>query len=52
MNGVPSERYEALAAAITELLPYQVPELLALSVDRGASAYLSWVSDSLNEPPG
>ena len=45
------ERYDALASAIAELHPYEVPELVAIPVARGASAYLDWVAASVNETP-
>ncbi len=37
-------RWEALAAAIRERHPYDVPELLALPVERGLDEYLSWLA--------
>jgi periplasmic divalent cation tolerance protein len=37
------ERLHELEAAIGELHPYAVPELLALPVTRGAAPYLQWV---------
>lgn len=43
-------RYHDLAAAVSELHPYEVPELVALPVERGSKSYLGWVSESLNEP--
>lgn len=46
-----AERYDELAAAVAEIHPYEVPELLALPVARGAEPYLNWVSDSVKEPP-
>lgn len=46
-----AERYEELAAAIARLHPYEVPEILALPVARGSENYLSWVSESVSEPP-
>lgn len=36
-------RLDALAARLVELHPYDVPELLALPVERGLPAYLDWV---------
>jgi periplasmic divalent cation tolerance protein len=45
------ERYEALAAAIAELHPYEVPEVLAVPIERGSASYLSWVAESVSEPP-
>ena len=35
--------YPALESAIRERHPYQLPELLALSVAQGLPAYLDWV---------
>jgi periplasmic divalent cation tolerance protein len=37
------ERLEALQRRLEELHPYDVPELVALSVEGGSSAYLKWV---------
>lgn len=39
-----SARVEALQEAFTELHPYKVPELLALSVDTGLGKYLEWIN--------
>ncbi len=39
-------RVEALKARIAELHPYDVPEILVLSVTDGAASYLKWVHDS------
>lgn len=36
--------YPALEARIRELHPYEVPEIVALPVDRGLPAYLNWVA--------
>jgi periplasmic divalent cation tolerance protein len=37
-------RWDALAAAVQQRHPYQVPELLALPVAQGLPAYLSWLA--------
>lgn len=37
------ERYAALEQRICGLHPYQVPEVIALPVEAGSQAYLSWV---------
>lgn len=37
--------YPRLEAAILELHPYDTPEVLALSVQQGAEAYLKWVAE-------
>jgi len=38
-----AERWPELAAALPELHPYEVPELLALPVAAGDPRYLAWV---------
>ena len=43
------DRWEALASAIAARHPYEVPELLALPVERGLDAYLSWVTEETTE---
>lgn len=40
-----SERYEALEAEIRARHPYELPEVVALPIDRGLPAYLQWVAD-------
>lgn len=37
------DRVERLARRLTEIHPYDVPEVLAMAVDRGAPEYLRWV---------
>jgi periplasmic divalent cation tolerance protein len=38
-----AERLPALRAAVAELHPYELPELVALAVAGGSDAYLRWV---------
>ena len=38
--------YPALEARLKTLHPYDVPEIIALPVERGLDAYLQWVSAS------
>ena len=40
----PAERYGALEAAIRAGHPYELPEIIALTVERGLPAYLDWVA--------
>jgi periplasmic divalent cation tolerance protein len=40
-------KWEALAAAVREHHPYDVPELLALPVNRGLDLYLSWLASEV-----
>lgn len=39
-------RYPALEAAIQALHPYELPEVVAVRVERGLPAYLAWVADA------
>ena len=41
------DAYESLQQRVLELHSYSVPEVLGLSVDAGAPAYLRWVHDSV-----
>jgi periplasmic divalent cation tolerance protein len=43
---IKTTRYADLEAAIRELHPYEVPEILALPVAEGNCSYLQWVADS------
>jgi periplasmic divalent cation tolerance protein len=38
-------RYPALEAAILANHPYELPEIVALPVERGLPAYLNWVAE-------
>jgi periplasmic divalent cation tolerance protein len=42
-----AERYDALAARLRALHPYEVPEILALDVAAGAASYLAWVGEQV-----
>ena len=44
-------RYGDLESAIRRLHPYEVPEVLALSVEKGSESYLAWVSQCVSETP-
>jgi periplasmic divalent cation tolerance protein len=39
-----AERYQALQTTLRQLHPYEVPEIIALPLDQGLPAYLSWVT--------
>jgi periplasmic divalent cation tolerance protein len=41
-----TERVAALTRRLAELHPYEVPEILVLSVEGGGDAYLAWVAAS------
>jgi periplasmic divalent cation tolerance protein len=38
------ERYAALEQALCAAHPYEVPEIIALPIERGLPAYLDWVA--------
>jgi len=42
------EHFEALRERIVALHPYDVPEVIALTIDGGSAAYLDWIEKSLN----
>jgi periplasmic divalent cation tolerance protein len=43
--------YPALEKCITELHPYDVPEIIALPITQGLPAYLNWLSaETLQQP--
>jgi periplasmic divalent cation tolerance protein len=42
-----AERFDDLAARVTALHPYQVPELIALPITEGLPAYLAWLSGAV-----
>lgn len=39
-----ADNYAALEVAIRERHPHEIPEIVALPVDRGLPAYLNWVA--------
>ena len=39
-----AERYPALEAAIRAGHPYELPEIIAVPIERGLPAYLDWVA--------
>ena len=41
--------FEAVAAAIKELHSYELPEILALSADRGDASFLAWIASSVDK---
>lgn len=40
-------RYPMLERRLRELHPYEVPEIVAVPIERGLPAYLAWVRDSV-----
>ncbi|MDH5246131.1 MAG: divalent-cation tolerance protein CutA [Betaproteobacteria bacterium] len=38
-----SDRFPALEAAIRDCHPYELPEIIAVPIERGLPAYLAWI---------
>ena len=45
-----AERFEALRAAIVELHPDEVPEVIVLTIEAGHTPYLEWIDASCRPP--
>ena len=43
-----AERYPALESAIRAGHPYELPEIIAVPVERGLPAYLDWVAGEMS----
>lgn len=39
-----SERFDAIREHIVALHPYELPEVIAVDIDRGLPAYLDWIA--------
>jgi periplasmic divalent cation tolerance protein len=46
-----TERYAALEAAIRAAHPYELPEIVALPIERGLPAYLNWIATETAATP-
>lgn len=48
-----TERYAALEAAIRAAHPYELPEIVAVPIERGLPGYLTWIAaeTDLSTPP-
>lgn len=42
-----ADRYEELETVLRELHPYDVPEVVAIPIERGSKDYLSWVDENV-----
>ena len=43
------ERYTAVETAIRQQHPYELPEIIAVTLDEGSSDYLRWLTTSLED---
>ena len=39
--------YEELEKTITELHPYELPEVITVTIENGSAGYLKWISDNI-----
>ena len=46
------DQYEKLERRIKSIHPYEVPEILALSVVKGSQSYLEWLDGQVESGPG
>jgi periplasmic divalent cation tolerance protein len=46
-----SERYPELEAEIRAQHPYELPEIIAVPIERGLSGYLAWVAEEASPTP-
>jgi periplasmic divalent cation tolerance protein len=46
-----AERYPALEAALRAAHPYELPEIIAVPIERGLPAYLAWVDAETKNLP-
>jgi len=46
-----ADRYPALEAAIRAGHPYELPEIIAVPIERGLQAYLDWVASETTSSP-
>ena len=44
------QRYQALEAAVIELHPYELPEIVCVPIVAGLPGYLSWIQDAVATP--
>ena len=43
------QQYAAVEAAIQQQHPYELPEIIAVTLDEGSSDYLRWITTSLED---
>lgn len=44
----PQARYVAIETAIKAIHPYQLPEIIAVAIERGSAEYLKWIDSCLS----
>ena len=46
-----ADRFEALARTLRDHHPYELPEVVAVTLSNGSADYLNWITTTLNEAP-
>lgn len=44
------EAYNALEQTLTDLHPYELPEIITVPIERGLNTYLNWISEQTMQP--
>ena len=42
-----TSRFDELSALIVDMHPYELPEVIAVSIERGISEYLQWIEEQV-----
>jgi len=45
-----ADAFPALEAAIREVHSYELPEVIAIPIEQGSRAYLSWIDETVTKP--
>lgn len=45
-----ADRLDALETTIVQYHPYELPEIIAVPIETGLSAYLHWIDEALERP--
>ena len=51
MLKLPADRYDELAALLTDRHSYDEPEIIAVPILRGSAGYLNWIADETRTQP-
>jgi periplasmic divalent cation tolerance protein len=51
MLKLPADRYDELAALLTDRHSYDEPEIIAVPILRGSAGYLNWIAEETRTQP-
>jgi len=46
-----ADRFEALSRTLRDHHPYELPEVVAVTLSNGSTDYLNWITTTLDEAP-